>query len=114
MAKSYHKRRTSELSAQELEYCSQVYCNLCSARKIDSGVYNEFCSVLRFPYQTLYNNFEIINFVSEMKFETFEYFYRKIIMIHRRCQKCENSGVCGHIESIGNGLKELISASTSA
>jgi hypothetical protein len=26
-------------------------------KKIDKTDYNEFCSILRYPYQTLFNNF---------------------------------------------------------
>jgi hypothetical protein len=74
-----------------------MYNSLCESKKVDYQKYNEFCSVLRYPYQTLYNNFEVINFVSEMSFETFEYFFRKVIFIHRTCEKDKQNIMCCHI-----------------
>ena len=51
--------------------------------------------MLRYPYQTLYDDFSILNFVSDMNYATFELYFRKVGWLHRKCASAR--GVCEHV-----------------
>ena len=97
LAKNYHKRYLPPLNPQELQACSVLYSQLQVVKKEDQSKYSKICCMLRYPYQTLYNDFSILNFVSDMNYATFELYFRKVCWLHRKCASAR--GVCEHVGS---------------
>lgn len=60
-------------------------------------MYKSISALLRSPYQTVFNNISFVNFISEMQEETFEYYFRRILRIHRKCPLTAGPK-CRHLE----------------
>ena len=89
--------------------CHSIYSGIQVLKMQDKENYKMVSAVLRLPYQVFYNNMEFMSIISEMTESTFEYYFRRIVHIHRKCPKAEG-GHCSHLLAIHKALEPRSSA----
>ena len=80
---------------------------LIKSKSIDA--YNQILSFIKYPYQTVVNNFTVLNIVKEMNINTFLIYMARIKYYHRKCyKKDDHSFVCHHIQTFDEKIENIL------
>ncbi len=111
MKKKYHKTPSEELSKEQSEYFTQVYTFLEVVKIESTDLYNQTIAFIKYPYQSVVNDFTIVNITKDMSLSSFLAFISRIKYYHHmKCySKDNNKKICCHFDKF---IEKITSALT--
>jgi hypothetical protein len=72
--------------------------------------YNNILSFVKYPYQTVVNNFSILNIVKEMSLESWLWYMARIKHCHQKCLEKgdDKKMICSHIEKFAEKVENIL------